>query len=67
MKLVKHQINGNDHLVLKENASLEDLRAEAERLKTELGYELEADERLGRYIATHKFYKGKYVLSLEAE
>lgn len=64
---MKHQINGNEHVVLKENATVEDLRTEASRLKENLGYEVQPDERLGRYIATHNFYRGKFLLSLEAD
>lgn len=67
VKLVKRQINGDDHVVLKQNASLEDLRAEASRLHLTLGYQLQADDRGRRYTATHPFYRGRYVLSLEAE
>lgn len=67
VKLVKRQINGNEHVVLKENASAEDLRLEAVRLKQLLGYEIEADERLGCYLATHHFYRGKFIMSLEPD
>ncbi|MEO5961421.1 MAG: hypothetical protein ABIR80_20110 [Opitutaceae bacterium] len=67
MKLVKQQINGSDRIVLKENASLEDLRAEATRMENSLGYKVKQDGRLGRYTATHKFFSGKFTLSLEAD
>ena len=67
VKLVKHQINGNERIVLKEGATLADLRAEAERLKTIFGYNVQIDERLGRYTASHGFYRGKFVLTLEPD
>ena len=67
VKLVKRQLNGKEHTVLKENASLEDLRAEAARMKAVLGYDVQPDDRLGRYIATHTYYRGKYVLVLEPD
>ena len=67
VKLVKQQINGSDRTVLKENATAEDLRAEAVRLQHLLGYEVEADERSKRYIATHRFFRGKFVLSLQPD
>lgn len=66
MKLVKNQINGKEHIVLKENASMEDLREEAERMRA-LGYDVKAEERLARYTATHKFYQGRFLLALESE
>lgn len=66
MKLIKNQMNGKEHIVLKENASMDDLRAEAERMRA-LGYDLKAEERLARYVATHKFYQGRFLLALEAE
>lgn len=67
VKLVKHQINGKERVVLKESANIEDLRAEAMRLKSKLGYEVQPDEHRARFIATHNFYRGKYVLSLEPD
>ena len=67
VKLVKQQLNGKEHTVVKTNASTEDLRAEALRMKNQLGYEVQADERLGRYIATHSFFRGKFVLMLEQD
>lgn len=67
VKLVKQQINGSDRTVLKDNASAEDLRAEAVRLQHLLGYEIEVDERRARYIVTHRFFRGKFVLSLQPE
>lgn len=66
VKLVKNQINGKEHIVLKENASMEDLRQEADRMRA-LGYDLKAEERLARYVATHKFYQGRFLLALETE
>lgn len=66
MKLIKNQINGKEHVVLKENASMDDLRAEADRMRA-LGYDLKAEERLARYVATHKFYQGRFLLALETE
>lgn len=67
VKLVKQQINGKERLVLKENATVDDLRIEAGRLQTTLGYDVQADGRPGRYLATHPFYRGKYLLSLEPD
>lgn len=66
VKLVKRQLNGNEHIVLKENASIDDLRLEAERLKYVLGYQVEADPH-GGYLARHDFYRGKFIMSLEAD
>jgi hypothetical protein len=65
VKLVKQQTNGNERVVLKTDATLEDLRAEATRLKKQLGYTVKPDGRVGRYVATHPFYRGKFVLELE--
>ena len=67
MKLVKQQTNGNERLVLKEDATVDDLRVEAARLRTTLGYEVRPDGRANRYLASHPFYRGRYVLSLEPE
>ena len=64
VKLVKQQINGGEHVVLKTDATEEDLKSEAMRLKTLLGYEVRHDRRRGIYHATHSFYQGKYVLML---
>lgn len=65
VKLVKQQINGNERVVLKDDATIEDLHAEAERLRSLLGYHLQPDGRAGRFVVTHRFYRGKYVLMLE--
>lgn len=67
VKLVKQQTNGRDHVVLKQEASNGDLLAEVARLKTQLGYEVKPDGKPGRYIATHRFFRGKFALSLEPE
>jgi hypothetical protein len=64
VKLVKQQINGAELVVLKTNASPEDLEVEAERLKTMLGYQVQRDKRRGGYLASHRFYQGKFVLKL---
>jgi hypothetical protein len=64
MKLVKQQINGSDRVVLKENAEAEDLKAEAARLKRELGYDVQHDKRRGNYVLSHDFYRGKFLLLL---
>ena len=53
VKLVKQQLNGDDVVVLKTNAAQEDLEAEAERLKTILGYQVQRDKRRGGYLASH--------------
>ena len=65
VKLVKQQINGNERVILKENASSDDLKSEVTRLKTVLGYDVKPDKRRDRYIATHDFYRGKFVVALE--
>ncbi len=62
VKLIKRQINGEDCVVVKRDASTEDLHVEAARLQRELGYRLQLDK--GRYVATHDFYRGKFVLEL---
>ena len=67
VKLVKQQLNGDDIVVLKSNAGPEDLEAEAERLKTTLGYQVQRDKRRGGYLASHPFFQGKYVLKLAPE
>lgn len=67
VKLVKQQINGNERLVLKQEATLEDLRAEAQRLKAQLGYDVKPDGRINRYVVTHAFFRGKFVLELQNE
>ena len=64
MKVVKQQVNGNDRVVLKENATVQDLKAEAQRMKAQLGYDIQHDKRRGTYIASHNFYRGKFVLML---
>ena len=64
VKLVKQQINGNDRVVLKADATADDLKAEATRLKTLLGYEVRHDKRRGTYHASHNFFQGKFVLML---
>lgn len=67
VKLVKAQINGNDRVVLKEHATLDDLRVEAARLRTEFGYEVRPDGGADRYLATHRRFHGRYRLVLEPE
>lgn len=64
VKLVKQQLNGDETVVLKEDASVEDLKAEAARLRAEFGYNVQADKRRSRYIATHSFFSGKFALAL---
>ncbi len=64
VKLVKQQINGSEVVVLKANATPDDLKSEAMRLKTLLGYEVRHDRRRGTYHASHDFYQGKYLLML---
>jgi hypothetical protein len=64
VKVVKQQINGTDRVVLKENATLHDLKAEANRMKAQLGYAIQHDKRRGTYVASHDFYRGKFVLML---
>jgi hypothetical protein len=67
VKVVKQQINGGDRVVLKENAMAQDLKAEAMRLKTLFGYDIQHDKRRGSYIVSHDFYQGKFVLMLEPD
>ena len=67
MKLVKQQINGDDRVVLKTDATADDLKEEAMRLKTQLGYEVRHDKRRGTYMASHNFFQGKYVLMLSPD
>ena len=64
VKVVKQQINGGDRVVLKENAMAEDLKAEAMRLKRQLGYDIQHDKRRGAYILSHDFFRGKFVVML---
>lgn len=64
MKLVKQQINGNERVVLKTDATSDDLKSEAMRLKTQLGYEVRHDKRRGTYLASHSFFQGKFMLML---
>lgn len=64
VKLVKQQINGNDRVVLKADATTNDLKAEAMRLKSLLGYDVRHDRRRGTYVASHNFFQGKYELML---
>ena len=67
VKVVKKQINGGDRVVLKENAMAQDLKAEAMRLKTQFGYDIQHDKRRGTYIISHDFFHGKFVLVLEPD
>lgn len=67
VKLVKKQINGNERVVLKQDATTSDLRIEANRLQAMLGYEVKPDGTAARYVATHPFYRGKYLLTLEPD
>ena len=67
MKVVKQQVNGADRIVLKENATVEDLKAEAMRLKKSFGYDIQPDKRRGTYVASHSFFQGKFILSLEPD
>ncbi|MGH7944955.1 MAG: hypothetical protein ACREH8_00435 [Opitutaceae bacterium] len=64
VKVVKQQINGGERVILKENAVPQDLKAEAQRLKTQLGYDIQHDRKRGTYVASHDFFQGKFVLML---
>jgi hypothetical protein len=64
VKVLKQQINGGDRTVLKENATPDDLKSEAMRLKSKLGYQVQHDKRRGTYTVSHPFYQGKFVLLL---
>ena len=67
VKVVKQQINGGERIVLRENATADDLKAEAQRMKQTLGYDIQPDKRRGTFIASHSFFRGKFVLSLEPD
>lgn len=67
VKVIKQQINGNERTILKENATAEDLRREAARMKEKFGYDVQPDGKPGGYLATHRYYRGKYVLKLEPD
>jgi hypothetical protein len=67
VKIVKRQLNGTERIVLKDGASPNDLDAEAKRLRSLFGYDVQPDGKKGRYIATHGFYRGKYVIALEPD
>ena len=54
-------------MVLKEHAMAQDLKAEAMRLKTQFGYDVQHDKRRGAYIASHDFFQGKFILMLEPD
>ena len=45
----------------------QDLKAEAMRLKTQFGYDIQHDKRRGTYIISHDFFHGKFVLVLEPD
>jgi hypothetical protein len=64
VKVVKQQINGGERVVLKENATADDLKAEAMRMKKLLGYDIQQDKRRGTFVASHSFYQGKFMLML---
>ena len=66
MKLVKQQINGDERMVLKAPASVDDLRAEAARLEQKFGYHAEARQG-GKYLLTHPCFRGEFMLWLEPE
>ncbi len=53
VKLVKQQINGNDRVVLKADATADDLKAEAMRLKSSLGYDVRHDKRRLPHVLDH--------------
>ena len=67
VKLVKNQLNGNDRVVLKDDATADDLRIEAARLRMKFGYDIQPDGGPDKYVATHKYYRGRYMLSLEPD
>ncbi len=67
VKVVKQQINGDERVVLKRDATFDDLQQEAARLRTTLGYEVRPDGQVGRYVASHPFYRGKFILMLEPD
>jgi hypothetical protein len=64
--LVKRQTNGKDRIILKRDATIEDVRAEALRLQRELGYELKTDGK-GDTRLFHRSFRGEFLLALEAD
>lgn len=67
MILVKRQTNGNDRIILKRDATTEDVHAEALRLQRELGYELKMDEKGETCQLFHRWYRGEFLLALETD
>lgn len=67
MILTKKQINGNERSVLKRDASIEDIRIEAERLQRQFGYDVKIDPRRGVCQLSHKHYRGVFILALEPD
>jgi hypothetical protein len=65
--LVKRQTNGKDRIILKRDATIEDVRAEALRLQRELGYELKMDGKGETCQLVHRSYRGEFLLALEAD
>jgi hypothetical protein len=65
--LVKRQTNGNELIVLKHNASVEDLEAAAANLQLRFGYEVTADRVRGTCKLSHPYYRGEFVLRLEPD
>jgi hypothetical protein len=66
MIVVKRQTNGNDHSVLKTQASIEDVQIEAQRLK-QLGYEITSGKQSGTWDISHPSFRGKFLLALERD
>lgn len=65
--LVKRQTNGSDRVILKRNATIQDVRTEALRLQRELGYELKMDGKGETCQLCHRSYRGEFLLTLEAD
>ena len=67
MILVKRQTNGTDYTVLKQAASVEDVRTEAVKLQKQFGYDVKMDTRRGTCKLSHKAFSGEFVLALEPD
>ena len=67
MILVKRQTNGKDRIILKRDATIQDVRAEALRLQQELGYEVRMDRQGETCELLHRSYRGQFLLTLEAD
>lgn len=67
MILVKRQTNGKDRIILKRDATIEDVRVEALRLQREFGYVLKMDGKGETCQLFHRSYRGEFLLALETD